>query len=64
MDTIIRSEADSQTIQRWNKGKLTGATPPRPTFLGRERASIGELTCPTSALRERAAVDLHPSRYV
>jgi integrase len=28
MDTIVRSEADSQTTQPWNKGKLTGAKPP------------------------------------
>ena len=28
MDTIIRSEPDSQISQPWNKGKLTGAKPP------------------------------------
>jgi hypothetical protein len=28
MDTIIRSELDSQITQPWNKGKLTGAKPP------------------------------------
>jgi len=28
MDTIIRSEPDSQITQPWNKGKLTGAKPP------------------------------------
>jgi hypothetical protein len=45
MDTIIRSEPDSQITQPWNKGKLTWsqAAPPSETCLGGENApSIGK----------------------
>jgi integrase len=41
MDTIIRSEPDSQITQPWNKGKLTGAKPPlRPKHVWAVRTRL------------------------
>ena len=41
MDTINRSELDSQITQPWNKGKLTGAKPPlRPKHVWAVRTRL------------------------
>jgi integrase len=55
MDTIIRSEPDSQITQPWNKGKLTGAKPPlRPKHVWAVRTRL-QLA---NRLRDLALFDL------
>ena len=55
MDTIVRSEADSQITQPWNKGKLTGAKPPlRPKHVWAVRTRL-QLA---NRLRDLALFDL------
>jgi integrase len=55
MDTIIRSEPDSQLTQPWNKGKLTGAKPPlRPKHVWAVRTRL-QLA---NRLRDLALFDL------